>query len=641
MFNAALKIQCRQRMYTAKKLLFELNLNACARRIQFALQACICKWKRKAAFRIVTRARVFLKWRWEQARKIRRLICWYYRRKLRSAKVLQRFIRRSFVRWRLFETMRRMKLSFIASQAVTEVKRRLDVKLDAYRCLEREKREVQEAVIDTVENMILRVEKIDEEGRERMSRANSGFLFDFVDRYEIDRRRVLASLPSESYNGQKEYDFEDAPPTTCDSGADYASIAFRCEPPKISLVKNANKAVAVEITRAGVDNLSRIGAGVIEREKQKSSRDLKRPTNSCPPVHPVSSRSENSKLQLATKGIPEFINIPARAVKSSLSREDKRKKESAKEKRRERGKENERRHTIQEEKFIPQPPSAQVKKISKKKKQSSRPSAVLSSAFDINGPPEFSNFTSLPPSVPLTRPPNVSRPDKDRIRKKEYSRPRSCSSMGVSQRTDYLKANEKDYLEALRSLNLDLEAAAAHYAHKEDKEREALVSLHLPDIYNVKVCSRPIDVRKQSKDGSSTKASIHTLPDFAVNRVDYALQDHAHRPRPPQSLGLPGRPQSAGATSKKSHVSRIGILRHKDDERNGNMGAASDKKVVISFNKYNSCKLFSGAEQNNERMYVDDGIFATDLRGSYDYSDFKMPIDDGVDGFNGDDFLYV
>ena len=78
------------------------------------------------------------------------------------------------------------------------------------------------------------MEKIDEEGRERMSRANSGFLFDFVDRYEIDRRRVLASLPSESYNGQKEYDFEDVEFTTwpAESAAkagDVALISVVCD----------------------------------------------------------------------------------------------------------------------------------------------------------------------------------------------------------------------------------------------------------------------------------------------------------------------------------------------------------------------------------------------------------------------------
>ncbi len=613
--RCALIIQCRSRIYRAKLRRYDLFLNAKAVIIQIFLIRSIDRWYRKAARRIVQTARSWCKRRWTHARVVRSMIVLYYRRRQRHTKVIQRFIRRCFVRWRLFETMKKLKLKSLAEEAVVVVEEKVELKLIALREQERDANRIREDVICLINEMITTTESKDlDDKKERMTSDNSGFLFDFVDRYENDRRKIHSTLSHTLLKNlmiEKDecgYEFENAPPTSLDHSDHAVGVRFGVS----FSVKRADDThqlgVSLQVNKnnSSVSTLSRIGAEVIEKKVKEKARD-----------QTVASKKAKRR-QLLSHYEPETNNdpnIPTFLDLSSQKRLVEQQKHSSSSSRR---RSNEQ---------VDPSPFVEKKKISKKKKPKS--TAPVVNIFDTSRPPDFMNLKSVPqPPAPSFKPSNVPRPESKHL-SKENTRPFFRSSPG-NRRTEFVSTHKRDYLEALSSLNKDLDAAAAHYSHHgislnhEVESREPLTPLYLSNSRNSK---------KESAPDTSHWDNIR--PEFVVNRKDYdksAKERLREREAAKKRDVSVSRPRSAGATRKQSSS-----ISSNDRPKSANRriksatirNNRSDHHPNISFDdKYRDKNILESKhyEENSKNDCIFPGI-----RTSFDYSAFKPPSFDSED----------
>ena len=319
-------IQCRIRIQQAKKKMYNLLINAKALIIQMFLIRSIDRWYRRAAQKIVRRAKVWCIRRWNQARKVCSIIMLYYHRRNGCARVIQHFARRCFVRWRLFEVMKRMKLKKLAEEAKGVVENKREEMLNILRQEELQMIRIREDVLYLMDDMITTIERNDpDDKKERMSSTNSGFLYEFVDRYESDRKRLHETLPHTIKDIISEgrdttgYEFENAPPTSVDTDEPINfGVSFAVE----RIASGNRVGVALEINRrknsssngnvgTGMSHLSRIGADVINKKVKERARDQASSSSSAlrkakrqEIMNQFDVHAENDENE-----VPEFISL--------------------------------------------------------------------------------------------------------------------------------------------------------------------------------------------------------------------------------------------------------------------------------------------------------------------------------------------
>ena len=551
--RCAKSIQCRVRIYQAKNKLHFLLINAKALIIQIFLIKCLDRWYRRAAQKIVRRAKVWCIRRWKQAHRVRSVIKLYYRRRNNHARVIQHFTRRCFVRWRFFEVMKRLKLKKLSEEAKAVVDKKRE---EISRILKEEEIQMirtREDVLYLMDDMISTIEKRDpEDKRERMSSDNSGFLYKFVDKYESDRRRIHDTLPYNMKNIISErdstgYEFENAPPTSLETDDPINfGVSFTVEKSG-----HGNQLdVALDVHRrayskhsdsigVGTSYLSRIGAGVLDKKFKDRTRD-QASSSFIRKAKREQIMTQFNDPEHNESRVPQFISVREQAKTD----ESKRRASSS----------SRRCRSICEDgeissSSVPKPSLAGKKKSTKKKK--TKPRDPIINIFDTACPPDFRNLVT-PPAIPPSRPSNFARPEPKCSHAKENIRPFSRSSP-ANKRTDFIATHKKDYLEALHSLHRDMDMAAEHYAH---------FDVNLDHYKKEEYTSEPLSPLHLSKPRTNKKESPPTLfsnrPEFVVNRRDHekdALERMRERELERKKDGA-ARPRSASTTRKSSNSSK-------------------------------------------------------------------------------------
>ena len=636
-YYCAIKIQCKIRRHQANKKMHSLLLNAKALIIQMFLIRSVDRWYRKAAQKIVRRAKGWCIKRWQQARKVRSVIALYYRKRNGRVKVIQRFVRRCFVRWRLFHIMKKMRLKVLSEEAMGVVEKRREEKLKASKEEEMQMNRIREDVLYLMDEMITKIEKSDlDDKKERMNSDNSGFLYDFVDRYETDRKRIHDTLPHTIKNIMTEcdntgYEFEDAPPTSLENDNDQP-VNFRVSFAVEKTGHGSQVEVALGVDRRGnsssmgMSHLSRIGAGVIDKKMKDKARD-----QASAPIS-LKARRHHIMEQFqvvpdSESGVPEFISpqqqhhIRTKIGKKRVISASKRYRDD---------REDERISYLS----ISKPAKATEKKKTTKKKKSKSHGPIIN-IFDTACPPDF-DF-AMPPSIPQSRPPNIARPEPKYGNAKENSRPFSRSSP-ANRRTDFIASHKGDYLEALQSLHNDLDMAAKHYAHhgvsseqyrEEEYSREPLSPLHSSNLRNSK---------------KETTPPGNGRPEFVINRREHekgALERMRERELEKKKVAaaISSRPRSASAIRKSSNISSA---RQQVWNSSKSITPSSTSRPQSADRRAKSAK--SRNSYNNSRSDIDDGPFYDEkyieknilgvkesdcifpgIRNSFDFSAFEPP----------------
>lgn len=626
--HCALTLQCGIRIHQAKKKMYNLLINAKALIIQMFLIKSIDRWYRRAAKKIAKGAKIWCMRRWSQARKVRNIIILYYRRRSSRARVIQHFSRRCFVRWRLFDVMKKMKLKSLSEEAAVVVEKKREHMLQLLREEELQMIHIREDVLYLMDDIITTIEKKNpDDKKERMSCDNSGFLYEFVDRYESDRKRLHETLPHTIKNIISEqdttgYEFENAPPTSVDTDEPINfGVSFAVEKTgygnQVGVALEVNRRAQSSNNSNGIfmSHLSRIGADVIDKKVKEKARDQ------ASSLASRKTKRQQIMRQFNTDDEKDVCGFIALQELNDKTKENKKRPTSAS------------RYRCNNEEggisssSIPKPSKTEKKKPTKKKKSKSRGPVI--NVFDSGCPPDFFDFPT-PPSFPSSRPSNIPRPEPKNGYAKENSRPFSRSSP-ANRRSDFILSHKKDYLEALHSLHDDLDMAAKHYSHQsissqryneEEYVREPLSPLHL---------SKPRDNKQESPP-------LNNRPEFIVNRRDHEndalkrmkekeLEKKRDTVAPPVA-----RPRSASAVKKPSHSSK----QHTSSNRSSSScrpTSANRRPSSANIQTYDIYRSDVGDKIPYDEEYIEKNILGVKengcifpgIRNSFDFSAFEPP----------------